>query len=379
MSLRRTFAITARLLAQFRHDHRTLAILFVTPLIVLALFAALFRTDAPDPTVGIVVESDEALIDGIATALEDAGGIDVGRVDSADDAEAELRDGELDAYVVLPALANGTLRPEVVVEGTDPSVQGAVLGALQRSVMTAVAEMAPPAPSGLALPAASGVALPAPPTLDPEVRALYGNEDLDSLDLLGGPFIGLLVFFLVYVVTSVSFLRERTLGTLERLMASPLRRTEIVVGYLIGFTLVALVQAAEVLGFGLLVLNLYNAGSVWLIFGIEVLLAIGAVSLGIFLSTFARTEFQAVQFIPLVAVPQILLSGLLVPVESEPEWLQFVSNALPLTYAVDALREVMLKGADLGSEVILRDVAVLGAFCLLAIVAAAATLRREVA
>jgi ABC-2 type transport system permease protein len=370
MSRRRTFAITARLLAQFRHDHRTLGILFVTPLVVLALFAALFRTAAPDPKVGIVVATSDGLVQVIADKLDDAEGISARTFDSVGDAESALVDGELEAYVVLPAMSQASFRPRVVLEGTTPSVQGAVLEALQRSAMRAIADYAPPIPSGAELPVL--------PTVEPEVRTLYG-DDLDTLDLLGGPFIGLLLFFLVYVVTSVSFLRERTLGTLERLMASPLRRTEIVVGYLIGFTLVALVQAAEVLGFGLLVLNLYNAGSVWLIFGLEVLLAIGAVSLGIFLSTFARNEFQAVQFIPLVVVPQVLLSGLLVPVASEPEWLQVVSNVLPLTYAVDALREVMLKGADLASSVVVRDVAVLGGFCVLAVVAAAATLRREVA
>jgi ABC-2 type transport system permease protein len=370
MSLRRTFAITARLLAQFRHDHRTLAILFVTPLIVLALFAALFRTDAPDPVVGIVV-GEGTLAEPIAMALEETDRLDVRRIGSSDTAEAGLADGALDAYIVLPDAPDegGVYRPEVVLEGTDPAVGSAVVGALQPAMLSAAGQLMPVPAEGP----------PVLPTVDPEVRTLYGSEDLDTLDLLGGPFIGLLVFLLVYVVTSVSFLRERTLGTLERLMASPLRRTEIVVGYLIGFTLVALVQAAEVLGFGLLVLNLYNAGSVWLIFGLEVLLAIGAVSLGIFLSTFARTEFQAVQFIPLVVVPQVLLSGLLVPVASEPEWLQVVSNVLPLTYAVDALREVMLKGADLGSELVLRDVAVLAAFCVVAVIAAAATLRREVA
>jgi ABC-2 type transport system permease protein len=372
MSRRRTFAITARLLAQFRHDHRTLGILFVTPLVVLALFAALFRTAAPDPKVGIVVATSDGLVQVIADKLDDAEGISARTFDSVGDAESALVDGELEAYVVLPAMSQASFRPRVVLEGTTPSVQGAVLVALQRSAMRAIADYAPPIPSG-------GAELPTLPTVEPKVRTLYGDDDLDTLDLLGGPFIGLLLFFLVYVVTSVSFLRERTLGTLERLMASPLRRTEIVVGYLIGFTLVALVQAAEVLGFGLLVLNLYNAGSVWLIFGLEVLLAIGAVSLGIFLSTFARNEFQAVQFIPLVVVPQVLLSGLLVPVASEPEWLQVVSNVLPLTYAVDALREVMLKGADLASSVVVRDVAVLGGFCVLAVVAAAATLRREVA
>ena len=205
----------------------------------------------------------------------------------------------------------------------------------------------------------------------------YGDGELDPLDLLGGPFIGLIVFFLVYIVTSVSFLRERSLGTLERLMATPLRRPEIVVGYLLGFGVVALIQAVEVLAFALLVLNLYNVGSVALIFGIMLLLAVGAVSLGIFLSTFARTEFEAVQFIPLVLVPQILLSGIIVPVADEPAWLQVISNVLPLTYAVDALRDVMLRGAGLGN--LWLQVGVLGGFVVVVLAAASATLRREVA
>jgi ABC-2 type transport system permease protein len=374
MSLHRTLAITARLLAQFRHDHRTLGILFVTPLVVLGLFALLFRTDAPAPTVGVVASADGALGAAIAEALADSDAIDTVEVGSGNDAEDRVRDGELDAYVVLPSEpdAEGVLRPEVVLEGTDQRVDSIVPAALQRAVVVALAALAPSPPPG-----APASALP---SVEVDVRSIFGaNEELDTLDLFGGPFIGLLIFFLVYVVTSVSFLRERSLGTLERLMASPLRRTEIVVGYMLGFTIVALVQAAEVLGFGLVVLDLYNAGSVWLIFGIEVLLALGAVNLGIFLSTFARNEFQAVQFIPLVVVPQVLLSGLLVPVDAEPEWLQWISNVLPLTYAVDALREVMLRGADLATAVIQRDVAVLAGFCVLVIVAAAATLRREVA
>jgi ABC-2 type transport system permease protein len=215
------------------------------------------------------------------------------------------------------------------------------------------------------------------PKVDVAVSSLYGNGDLGPLDLLGGPFIGLVVFFLVYVVTSVSFLRERSLGTLERLMATPLRRPEIVAGYLLGFGLVAIIQAAEVLAFGLLVLGIYNAGSVPLIFGLLLLLSVGAVSLGIFLSTFARSEFQAVQFIPLVVVPQILLSGIIVPVADEPSWLQPISNALPLTYAVDALRDVMLRGSGL-AEIGLQ-VAVLAGFVVVVLAAASATLRREVA
>jgi len=368
MSPSRTLAITARLLAQFRHDHRTLGILFVTPIIVLGLFALLLGTDAPDPGVGVLVEAGEGLATNIAESLDDSDTIDAVRLTDADDPDALLRDGTLDAYVVLPAITTGDNTLEVVVEGTDPQAAAAVGSTLQGAVLDSFGRLLATSFSRLM-----------EATVDVEVHSLYGGGDLDTLDLFGGPFIGLLIFFLVYVVTSVSFLRERSLGTLERLMASPLRRTEIVVGYMLGFTLVALVQAVIVLGFGLGIIGLYNAGSVWLLFGIEVLLALAAVNLGIFLSTFARTEFQAVQFIPLVIVPQLLLSGLLVPVSSEPEWLQWISNVLPLTYAVDALRDVMLRGADLTSASVQLDLAVLGGFCVLVVLAAAATLRREVA
>src|SRR3979411_2010565 len=130
-------------------------------------------------------------------------------------------------------------------------------------------------------------------------------------------------------------------------MASPLRRAEIVLGYMLGFTVLALVQSVEVLAFSLLVLHVHNVGNVALIFAIEALMVIAAVNLGIFLSMFARTEFQAVQFIPLVIVPQLLLSGVVVSVSSEPGWMQVISNVLPLTYAVNALRDIMIKGADL--------------------------------
>ena len=371
MSLRRTFAITGRLMRQFRHDRRTLAILFVTPLSC---------SPCSPPSSEPMPPCSEWTSRVLATRRSP----EPSRLPFIRTATFTSRIRAFQARLVRPypagtpsaatlsipaAGSDGILRPRITFLNGDQSVPQIVTAALQRAILAA-------ANSGLAsLPPGA----PRPPVVEPEIHPFYGDALLDSLDLLGGPFIGLLVFLLVYVVTSVSFLRERSAGTLERLMASPLRRTEIVVGYMIGFTIVALVQAAEVLGFGLLVLKLYNAGSVWLIFGLEVLLAIGAVSLGIFLSTFARTEFEAVQFIPLVVVPQVLLSGLLVPVSAEPGWLQVISNVLPLTYAVDALREVMLRGAGLDSGFVLRDVAVLAGFCVLVIVAASATLRREVA
>jgi len=369
MSLRRAGAITRRVLAQFRHDRRTLGLLFVAPLVILSIFYFLFTAETQPAAVGVVELDEGPLGAAVVARLEESDLVTVTPT-SVDDAEAALTDGEFDAYLVLPAdfsasAGGGTIAPELHLRGTDPGARAVVLQALSQAMAGAVGELAPPGFT--------------PPRFEPEVTYRYGGEELDTLDLLGGPFIGLMVFFLVYIVTSVSFLRERSLGTLERLMASPLRRTEIVIGYMAGFTLIALVQAAEVLIFGIWILDLYNVGDVLLIFGIEVLLALAAINLGIFLSTFARSEFQAVQFIPLVIAPQVLLSGVIVPVASEPEWLQVISNALPLTYAVDAMRAVMLEGQTLASPDVLRDVLVLAGFCVLVIVAASATLRRTVA
>jgi ABC-2 type transport system permease protein len=134
-----------------------------------------------------------------------------------------------------------------------------------------------------------------------------------------------------------------------------------------------------VLVFSLAVLKVHNQGNVLLIFGMEALMVLAAVNLGIFLSMFARTEFQAVQFIPLVIVPQVLLSGILFPVSTEPKPLQVVSDVLPLTYAVNGLRDVMIKGADLSWPSLQLDAGVVAGFCVLVIVAGVATLRRRIA
>ncbi|HSM38872.1 MAG TPA: ABC transporter permease [Candidatus Limnocylindrales bacterium] len=370
MSLRRTMAITRRLLEQFRHDRRTLALLFVAPLVILGIFALLF-TDSSEPARLGIGNRDTGAVG--AALVEQLDGSDLVATSTGTDTElaSALESGDLDAYLLLPAdltsgLSSGRLTMTLLLRGTDPAASAMVQRAIAQAVPGAIAALLPPGG-------------PVSPTLDLRTRYLFGGPGLDTLDLLGGPFIGLVVFFLVYVVTSVSFLRERTLGTLERLMASPLRRSEIVLGYMAGFTLIALVQAVEVLVFSIWLLNLYNAGDLLLVFGIEVLLALGAINLGIFLSTFARSEFQAVQFIPLVITPQIMLSGVIVPVSAEPGWLQVVSNVLPLTYAVDGLRAVMLEGRGLESATLLLDLAVLGGFAVLMLLAASLTLRREVA
>ncbi len=363
MSGHRVAAITRRLLQQFRRDRRTLALLFVAPLVILGLLGYLIRGSSSSPAVGIANEDTGPLGAMFASALERSSLISATTI-QASDGDAKLKDGSLVAYIVFPSgfssrAQAGTIAPEVHLEGSQPGTTGPVLQALQQAL--------------------TSVAATGPVHFEPQVHYLYGGPGFDTLDYFGAAFIGLVVFFLVFVITIVAFLNERSQGTLERLMASPLRRGEIVVGYMLGFTVLAFIQSAEVLVFSLAVLKVHNQGNVILIFAIEALMALTAVNLGIFLSMFARTEFQAVQFIPLVIVPQVLLSGILFPVSTEPQPLQVVSNVLPLTYAVNGLRDVMVKGADLTWSSLQLDTGVVAGFCVVLIVAGVATLRRRIA
>jgi ABC-2 type transport system permease protein len=366
MSGKRVAAITKRLLQQFRRDRRTLALLFVAPIVILGLLGYLIRGSASAPVVGIANADQGPLGAAVASALARSSAVSTTTI-QASDGDAKLKDGSLAAYIALPTdfssqAQAGTIAPDVHLEGSQPGTTAPVIQALQQALLSA-------APQG------PGQGL----RVQPRVTYLYGGPGFDTLDYFGAAFIGLVVFFLVFVVTIVSFLNERSQGTLERLMASPLRRGEIVLGYMLGFTVLALIQSVEVLVFSLAVLKVHNSGNVALIFGLEALMAIAAVNLGIFLSMFARTEFQAVQFIPLVIVPQFLLSGILFAVSSEPKPLQVLSDVLPLTYAVNGLRDVMIKGADLSSGSLQLDVGVVAGFIVVLVVAAATTLRRRIA
>jgi ABC-2 type transport system permease protein len=364
MSRHRIAAITRRLLQGFRRDRRTLALLFVAPIVILGLLGYLMRGSSSSPAVGIANEDSGPLGVIVMDALRHSSHITTTDITSRD-GDAKLKDGSLVAYIVLPSdfsqkAQSGSVSPEVHLEGSQPGEDSPVIQALQQAMISLASQVA-----------GRNV------NFQPHVAYLYGGANYDTLDYFGAAFVGLVVFFLVFVITIVSFLNERTQGTLERLMASPLRRGEIVVGYMLGFTVIALVQAAEVLVFSLAVLRIHNQGNVLLIFGVEALMAIAAVNLGIFLSMFARSEFQAVQFIPLVVVPQVLLSGIIFPVSTEPRVLQWLSDVLPLTYAVDGMRDIMIKGADLTSSSLQLDAAVVAGFCVLLIAAGTATLRRR--
>jgi ABC-2 type transport system permease protein len=196
-----------------------------------------------------------------------------------------------------------------------------------------------------------------------------------TFDRLGAPMVGMFPFITMFLVTSIAMLRERTTGTLERLMTLPLAKLDLLGGYALAFALLATVQAVitSVVAFALLGLD--TSGSSVLIVALAVLNAVLGSTLGLFASAFASTEFQAVQFMPAFILPQILLCGLLVPREQMADALEAVASVLPLTFAFDALDEVALEGSGPGGVV--PQVAVLVAMCAAAVCLGALTLRRR--
>ena len=196
----------------------------------------------------------------------------------------------------------------------------------------------------------------------------------EGFSKLGPALLALIPFIVMFLVTSVTTLRERTSGTLERLLAMPMGKLDFLLGYAIAFGLVAVVQSALAVGVCVWLLDLTIVGEVWLLLVVAVMDALLGTALGLLVSAFARTEFQAVQFMPALVIPQILLCGLFVPRDQLPRVLEVISDVLPLSYAVDAM-QVVATSTETGG--VWRDIAVVAAYVVAGLALGALTLRRQ--
>jgi ABC-2 type transport system permease protein len=198
-----------------------------------------------------------------------------------------------------------------------------------------------------------------------------------TFDSIGASLLGIFPLITMFLVTSIATLRERTSGTLERLLAMPLGKADLIAGYALAFGLVAVIQSLLATGLALWVLGLDIVGSPWLLLLVALLDALLGTALGLFVSAFAASEFQAVQFMPAVIFPQLLLCGLFAPRDTMQPVLEAISDVLPMSYAVDAMSEV-LRHRDVTGDFV-RDVLVVAACALVVLALGAATLRRRTA
>lgn len=218
-----------------------------------------------------------------------------------------------------------------------------------------------------------GLVFVVPPALLALLDYVFSNQP-QTFDRIGAPLVGLFPLIIMFLITSIAMLRERKSGTLERLMSMPLAKLDLLLGYGLAFAIIATIQGTitSAVAFGLL--GFESEGPVWGVVLLAVANAILGMSLGLFLSAFATSEFQAVQFMPAFIVPQMLLAGLFVPRERMPEVLERISDFLPFTYAYEALAKVAAN--DIDSRLWL-DVAVVAGSVILALVLGATTLRRR--
>lgn len=313
----RILALVKRILLQIVRDKRTLALLFIAPLLVLTLMNFVFNGKEVVPQLAI-----NGVPEALVEQLEDAN-INVVEVEAVDDIKSFLRDEQLDG---LLAINNQSVSLTLTndVPSTAQALEMKIKQLLQMQLLQQL------------------------PISDQQIQTnfIYGDSDTVLFDTFSPMLIGFFVFLFVFLISGIGLLNERTTGTLERLLATPIKRSEIVLGYLIGYGILAFIQTIIIALFATRVLDIILIGSIWNVLFINVIAAFVALSLGILLSSFASSEFQMIQFIPLIIVPQIFFCGIF-PIEGMADWLQGLAYLMPLYYIADALKGVMYMGLGL--------------------------------
>jgi ABC-2 type transport system permease protein len=317
----RVKAVAFRILTELRHDKRTLALVILAPVFMLTLIFFVLNSSISSSTVGVINAPSEyldSLYDHNVTAI---------RFLDEELAFESLKKGELTAIVDI---VDG--KSYIYLDGSNSQK-----AALAINLLEAAKKKTPPAR----------------PDLTSDITYIYGADDLETFDNFGSVLIGVLVFFFVFIVAGMSFIQERTTGTLEKMLSTPIKRWELVTGYILGFGSLTVIQSLLITFYVVYVLGVMMVGSIWLVLLITLLTAISALTLGMLLSTAASSQFQMLQFIPIVITPQIFFCGLF---QLSPAW-EIVGKFMPLYYSANALNEIMVRGNGFGA--ILIDVLVL--------------------
>ena len=384
----RTMAIVRRVFKQMLRDKRTLALMFLAPLLIMTLMYFLFQNNTTQVASLGVHHVDQSVVNVIDTK-----NVTIHHYDSSQ-ARKMIKQHDLDGYLtqkngqltitysnsnptntslIKASLQSGLVKLKMKTLVTVTKKQRAALESQQAALKKLTAAQTQATVTKLKTAIAQAQARGDQATAEKLQKQLkqatattssstqsakatsyttkshyiYSSSDSTFFESFLPAFLGFFVFFFVFLISGVSLLNERTTGTLSRLLATPIRRSEIIMGYLIGYGGFAIIQTVLTVVFTITVFKIHLVGSIWLVFLTNLLLALVALTLGIFISTFANSEFQMIQFIPLIVVPQIFFAGL-VPVDGMASWLQAIAHIMPLYYGANALTAVVTKGAGLG-------------------------------
>ncbi|WP_338209849.1 ABC transporter permease [Lactiplantibacillus paraxiangfangensis] len=379
----RTIAIMNRVLKELFRDKRTLALMFIAPILIMLLMSVIFNTNSStDVTVGTVSVSHS-----LNKQMDDIKHVTVKTYDTKSAAKKALAKENIDAIVkkngnnysltyantdstktatVKLAFKNALTATSInqlksaLKKSTKATVKmQAQLQAIQKQQAAATAKA-----GGSAVAAKQAASTKATSTTtatkstsqkSPKItnHYVYGNKDTGYFAKMLPILMGFFVFFFVFLISGMALLKERTTGTLDRLLATPVRRASIVFGYMLSYGVLAIIQTILIVLVTVWMLGIEVVGNMASVIVINLILALVALAFGILLSTFANSEFQMMQFIPLVIVPQVFFSGI-IPLDSMAAWVKDISYIIPIKYAGDAVSDIIMRGTsifDLGFDI----------------------------
>ncbi|SHI73043.1 ABC-2 type transport system permease protein [Clostridium cavendishii DSM 21758] len=319
-------ALVKRITIQIIRDKRTLALMMIAPLILLTLVNFLFTSNSTNKFRVGVYETDK-----VFNEVLEENDIEIIKYKDKENIKDKIKADSLKAFI-----NTDVGRISITYENSIPSdsaqIKAKVQGALAKVEMSKLKEAVQKINNNVKKQG----------SIEIENNYVYGDENLTFFDTLSPILIGFFVFFFVFLISGISLLKERTSKTLEKLLATSIKRREIILGYLLGYGIFAVIQTIIVVLFSIYVLNIRMEGNILLVILTNIIIAFVALSLGILLSTFANSEFQMMQFIPIIVVPQIFFTGL-IPIDTMADWLQKVAHVMPLYYGAQALQGIMIK------------------------------------
>lgn len=345
MRIDRVLAIAKKNLRSLKHDKRTIGFLVLMPLLMITIFGYTFGGNVRNIDVYVVnldqAPSGESISTAIIANLQTRDTLHIVRqftnADGIALATEKVKDADIWAVIVFNetfsvdvagVLSNASGQPATIgltIDGTNPNIVSAISNELLTSIRAVLGQRTFTSPI---------IVIP---------NLIYG-QDARFIDFFAPGVMGLAAMMITFMLSIISFVHERSASTLDRLLSTPVTEGEIVAGYALAFGLVGLVQSCVIITAAILLFDVMIVGNVLLALLVVFLLGVGNQGLGFLLSSVAKNEFQAIQFLPLVLFPSILLSGVFWPIEAVPTLLRPVSYFIPLTYAVEGMRSVMIRG-----------------------------------
>ncbi|MCY9806190.1 ABC transporter permease [Lentilactobacillus senioris] len=358
-------AVFKRIFKEMIRDKRTLAMMFIAPLLMLGLMYFLFQSGS-DSTADLAVHN---VPNEVVKAIDNKQ-VKIHRVNVNQSAKEVIRQNHYAGYlttngdqlvmtyenadqtqagILKQSIQGGAAKLKIKQLANVTKQQAAALKQAQKQLQTLSAQL-PQTNANQSTNSSqtkeSSTTIKAPNNYTIKAHYLYANGDASFFVTMLPIFVGFVVFFFVFMISGISLLGERNSGTLSRLLATPIKRSDIIYGYLGGYGLFAILQTIIVVLFCVWALQVQILGSLWLVMALCILIALVALAMGLFISSFAASEFQMMQFIPLLVIPQVFFSGI-VPVSSMDNWLQVIAHFMPLYYGASALTDVIQRQATL--------------------------------